>query len=129
MGSFQAPNFNKGFPFLFKNAPAGGSAARSPSGIARGAGHGGNGSCPHYGANIRNTDGWDGKPGLAVLQACTKQCSYILALQRCRPATSSRWTLRGLWPGGVANCAALDFNFSSSWLEKRIGAALAILQW
>mmetsp|Transcript_21741 Transcript_21741/g.62831 ORF Transcript_21741/g.62831 Transcript_21741/m.62831 type:complete len:659 (-) Transcript_21741:33-2009(-) len=98
------------YPFLFNSEPAGGKVTGGPSSIGQSAGHGGSGSCPVYKApEVLKACGQEGKPGLAVIHACARQCSFVLALQRCG-ATSKRWTLHGLWPGGVANCASTSFN-------------------
>jgi len=129
-GAAQVINFpgisNRKYPYLFNSAPVGGFVTGGPIGTVQRAGHGGNGSCPAYDdqvSGVQNAHGQDGKSGLAVIHACKKQCSFVLALQRCATAKSQQWTLHGLWPGGVANCASTRFNLTAiSALESELAA-------
>ena len=97
------------------SSPSGGSAAMA-TGLAEQvkAGQGGNGSCPQkrqsFKASLENKPGNDGKDGLGILRHCRREGAYTLALQRCEG--SSSWTVHGLWPRGVRDCAntALDVS-------------------
>ncbi|CAE7777072.1 unnamed protein product [Symbiodinium microadriaticum] len=98
------------------SSPSGGSAAMA-TGLAEQmrAGQGGNGSCPSKRASsskasLENRPGNDGKDGLGIVRHCRREGAYTLALQRCEG--SSSWTIHGLWPRGVRDCAntALDVS-------------------